>query len=145
MTKVYHHPVDQQPRALPQPFSTSRVDNKNPGGVCRDRDPHHSTHAAAHELLRHCIIQVPRFCAEAEFHLDDPRVNWNREGIKRGGISIHREKSETWNPSPQNVALLRKHLAEFLELATGGPARYTGRQLEFIPTCTFPTRSLMPP
>lgn len=64
--------------------------------------------------------------------LDDPRVNWNREGIKRGGISIHRGKSETWNPSPQNVALLRKHLAEFLALATGGPAHYTGRQLETV-------------
>jgi hemoglobin len=64
--------------------------------------------------------------------LDDPRVNWNREGIKRGGISIHREKSETWNPSLQNVALLKKHLAEFFALATGGPAHYTGGQLETV-------------
>ena len=64
--------------------------------------------------------------------LDDPRVNWNREGIIRGGISIHREKSETWKPSPQNVALLKKHISGFLALATGGPAQYTGRQLETV-------------
>lgn len=64
--------------------------------------------------------------------LDDPRVNWKREGIKRGGISIHREKSETWNPNPEHVALLKKHLIEFLALATGGPAKYTGGQLEVV-------------
>jgi len=64
--------------------------------------------------------------------MNDPRVNWNREGIKRGGISIHRGKSETWDPSPQNVALLSKHLTEFLALATGGPAHYTGGQLESV-------------
>jgi hemoglobin len=64
--------------------------------------------------------------------MNDPRVNWNREGIKRGGISIHRGKSETWNPSPQNIALLSKHLAEFLALATGGPAHYSGGQLESV-------------
>ena len=64
--------------------------------------------------------------------LDDPRVNWNRERIKRGGISIHREKSETWNANPEHVALLKKHLIEFLALATGGPAKYTGGQIEVV-------------
>ena len=64
--------------------------------------------------------------------LDDPRVNWNREGIKRGGISIHREKSETWNPTREHVALLEKHLIGFFALATGGPAKYTGGQLEVV-------------
>jgi hemoglobin len=64
--------------------------------------------------------------------LDDPRVNWKREGIKQGGISIHREKSETWNPTPAHVALLKTHLIEFLALATGGPAKYTGGQLEVV-------------
>jgi hemoglobin len=62
--------------------------------------------------------------------LDDPRVNWDREGVTRGGFSIHRGQSETWKPTPQNVALLKKHLADFLALATGGPAKYTGRQIE---------------
>jgi hemoglobin len=62
--------------------------------------------------------------------MDDPRVNWNRQGVTRGGFSIHRGQSEAWNPTPQNVALLKQHLAEFLALATGGPAQYTGKQIE---------------
>jgi len=62
--------------------------------------------------------------------LNDPRVNWERVGVTRGGLSIHRGHSETWKPTPQNVALLKKHLVEFLALATGGPAQYTGRQIE---------------
>ncbi len=64
--------------------------------------------------------------------LDDPRVNWDREGVTRGGISIHREKSQTWNPTPDHIALLQAHLAQFLALATGGPAKYTGRQIEIV-------------
>jgi hemoglobin len=64
--------------------------------------------------------------------LDDPRVNWGREGVTRGGFSIHRGQSETWKPTPQTVALLKKHLAEFLALATGGPAKYTGKQIETV-------------
>ncbi len=64
--------------------------------------------------------------------LDDPRVNWNREGVTRGGLSIHRGHSETWHPTAQNVGLLKKHLAEFLALATGGPAQYTGKQIETV-------------
>jgi hemoglobin len=62
--------------------------------------------------------------------MDDPRVNWSREGVTHGGFSIHHGKSEAWKPTPQNVALLKKHLVEFLALATGGPAHYTGRQIE---------------
>ncbi|HZR18345.1 MAG TPA: group 1 truncated hemoglobin [Verrucomicrobiae bacterium] len=62
--------------------------------------------------------------------LDDPRVNWSREGVTRGGVSFHRGQSETWKPTQQNVATLKKHLVEFLALATGGPAHYTGRQIE---------------
>jgi hemoglobin len=64
--------------------------------------------------------------------MDDPRVNWDREGVTRGGLSFHRGQSETWQPTPEHVALLKKHLAEFLALATGGPAQYTGRQIETV-------------
>lgn len=64
--------------------------------------------------------------------LDDPRVNWERLGVTRGGFSLLREKSEAWKPTPQNVAMLKKHLNEFLALATGGPAKYTGRQIEMV-------------
>src|SRR5436309_8413967 len=38
--------------------------------------------------------------------LQDPRVNWQRKGMKRGGFSIHRGKSVTWNASPENVTQL---------------------------------------
>jgi hemoglobin len=62
--------------------------------------------------------------------LDDPRVNWARQGHKRGGFSLHRQQPVTWEATPENVALLKKHLIEFLALATGGPAGYTGKQVE---------------
>jgi hemoglobin len=62
--------------------------------------------------------------------LDDPRVNWTRHGVKGGGISLLGSKSESWNPTPENIARLKKHMVEFLVLATGGPAEYTGKQIE---------------
>jgi hemoglobin len=62
--------------------------------------------------------------------LDDPRVNWTRKGVTQGGFSIHRNKSVAWNLTPENVEQLKKHLVEFLALATGGPAQYTGKQIE---------------
>src|SRR5207248_3251968 len=61
--------------------------------------------------------------------MDDPRVNWSRQGVTRGGL-LHNSKAETWNPTPQNVDLLKKHMVEFMALATGGPAKYTGKQME---------------
>jgi len=64
--------------------------------------------------------------------MDDPRVNWSREGVTRGGLSFHSGHSEAWKPTQQNVTVLKKHLVEFLALATGGPAHYTGRQLETV-------------
>lgn len=62
--------------------------------------------------------------------LNDPRVNWTRQGVTQGGFSFHHNKSEAWKATPQNVEVLKKHMVEFLALATGGPAKYTGRQLE---------------
>jgi hemoglobin len=62
--------------------------------------------------------------------LNDPRVNWAREGVKRGGVSIHRGQSVAWNPTPDNVAQLQKHLVQFLSLASGGPAQYEGRDIK---------------
>jgi hemoglobin len=58
--------------------------------------------------------------------LQDPRVNWERKGIKRGGFSIHRNESVTWEAGAAAVAILKKHLIQFLSLATGGPSRYDG-------------------
>ena len=62
--------------------------------------------------------------------LDDPRVNWERKGIKRGGFSVHSGQSVAWNASTQNVAQLEQHMVQFLALATGGPARYTGKDIK---------------
>jgi hemoglobin len=59
--------------------------------------------------------------------MEDPRVNWQRKGVTRGGISIHRGKPVSWNATPENVAQLKKHLIQFLNLATGGPAHYEGK------------------
>jgi hemoglobin len=62
--------------------------------------------------------------------LQDPRVNWQRKGVKRGGLSLHRNDSVSWNASPENVAQLKKHLVQFFALATGGPARYEGKEIK---------------
>ncbi|HEV2393115.1 MAG TPA: group 1 truncated hemoglobin [Verrucomicrobiae bacterium] len=61
--------------------------------------------------------------------IQDPRVNWDRNGVVRGGLSFHRNRSETWNPTPQHEAILKKHMVQFLVLATGGPAHYTGMEM----------------
>jgi hemoglobin len=64
--------------------------------------------------------------------MQDPRVNWDRQGLQRGGLSIHRGQSITWNPTPENVARLKQHLVQFIVLATGGPAHYDGKQIKAV-------------
>jgi hemoglobin len=61
--------------------------------------------------------------------LADPRVNFDRQDVKQGGLSIHRGKSETWDANADNVKMLKLHLAQFLALATGGPSVYEGKQM----------------
>lgn len=63
--------------------------------------------------------------------LEDPRVNWARKGVESGGL-FRRDKAVTWNFTPQKVAVLKKHMAQFLALATGGPARYDGRDMKTV-------------
>ncbi len=62
--------------------------------------------------------------------LQDPRVNFDRKGVKEGGFSIHSGKSVAWDSSPENVLMLQKHLVQFLVLATGGPAHYEGKEIK---------------
>jgi hemoglobin len=62
--------------------------------------------------------------------LEDPRVNFERHGVTRGGISIHHGQSVAWTNSPQNVATLRKHFVQFFALATGGPPQYDGKDIK---------------
>ena len=62
--------------------------------------------------------------------LNDPRVNWAREGVTRGGLSIHRGQSVAWKPTLEHVEQLQKHLVQFLALAPGGPAQYEGKDIK---------------
>jgi hemoglobin len=63
--------------------------------------------------------------------MQDPRVDWPRKSVKRRGI-IRRGATESWDASPENVAVLQQHLVQFLALATGGPARYDGKDIESV-------------
>ena len=64
--------------------------------------------------------------------LNDPRVNWQRKGVARGRFKLHRDTNEgvMWNATAENVATLQKHFAQFLALATGGPAKYDGKEIK---------------
>jgi hemoglobin len=61
--------------------------------------------------------------------LQDPRVNWERKGVKRGGF-MRREAAPAWTATPENIAELKKHFVQFLALATGGPAHYDGHEIK---------------
>jgi hemoglobin len=62
--------------------------------------------------------------------LNDPRVNWQRHGVKKGGLSFSRNQSVAWDDSKANVDQLKKHLVQFLSLATGGPTHYDGKDMK---------------
>ena len=62
--------------------------------------------------------------------LQDPRVNWPRKGVKGGGLSFRRKEPAAWNATDENVANLKKHLVQFLVLATGGPPNYDGKEMK---------------
>jgi hemoglobin len=61
--------------------------------------------------------------------LADPRVNFSRRGVTRGGLSIHSDQSMEWDASTFNVKVLKAHMAEFLALASGGPSQYQGKDM----------------
>jgi hemoglobin len=62
--------------------------------------------------------------------LADPRVNWERKGVESGGVLGIGERSVEWQATPDNVARLKKHMAQFLAVATGGPPTYEGADLK---------------
>ena len=64
--------------------------------------------------------------------LADPRVNWERKGVKRGGISLSRGKSVEWSASAENVNKLKLHLVQFIAVATGGPSKYEGAEMKNV-------------
>ncbi len=50
----------------------------------------------------------------------DPKVNFTRKGIA----------GAEWNPSAENVAHLKAKLVEFIDMASGGPQKYTGKDMK---------------
>lgn len=64
--------------------------------------------------------------------LADPRVNWERKGVKSGGVLGIGKTNEEWQASGENVAKLKKHLVEFLSVATGGPTQYGGGEMKGV-------------
>lgn len=59
----------------------------------------------------------------------DPRVNFERQNITQGILG---QKRPAWQPSAENVQALKQHMTEFLTLAAGGPAQYTGRDMRDV-------------
>jgi hemoglobin len=62
--------------------------------------------------------------------LQDPRVNWQRKGVKGAWFQRKGRESGMWQATPENMAKLSKHFVQFLALATGGPAQYGGKEMK---------------
>lgn len=62
----------------------------------------------------------------------DPTVNFERKGVKQGGISIHRGRSLEWNASDENISRLKQHVAQFIAIKTGGPTSYSGEEMKQV-------------
>lgn len=62
----------------------------------------------------------------------DPTVNWERKGMKQGGWSINRGKSIEWDANAGNVDKMKKHIAQFIAIKTGGPTEYSGGEMKQV-------------
>ena len=71
---------------------------------------------------------VDDFVARA---MADPRVNWERTGVVKGGW-FRRNKPMEWEATPEKVEAMKKHIAQFIALATGGPTTYEGREMKQV-------------
>jgi hemoglobin len=61
--------------------------------------------------------------------IEDPRVNFDRSNVRTNWLG---KKYSPWQPTPEHVDLLKQRMVEFLSLAAGGPAEYTGRDIGAI-------------
>lgn len=61
--------------------------------------------------------------------LADPRVNFERKDVETNWIG---SKRKPWSTSPENVNRFKIHMVEFLTLASGGPAEYSGRDMKVV-------------
>jgi hemoglobin len=62
--------------------------------------------------------------------LADPRVNWERKNLPRGGFLHLGKKPTPWTPDPGKIQAMKLHIAQFIAVATGGPSRYQGREMQ---------------
>lgn len=69
------------------------------------------------------VALVDDFAARA---IADPRVNFERRNVRTNWVG---KKYVAWEPTPQNVDRFKLHMIEFVSLAAGGPAEYTGRDM----------------
>jgi hemoglobin len=51
----------------------------------------------------------------------NPKVNFTRKGT-----------NVEWEPSEQNVKVLKKHLVQLVSMVTGGPKKYEGRDMKTV-------------
>ena len=65
----------------------------------------------------------------AERVIADPRVNFERRDVKTNWLG---DKRDIWKATPENVENFKHHMVEFLTLAAGGPAEYTGREMRAV-------------
>lgn len=65
----------------------------------------------------------------AQRTIADPRVNFERRGVRTNWVG---SKYTPWEPTPDNLDRFKRHMIEFLTLATGGPASYTGRDIAAV-------------
>jgi hemoglobin len=59
----------------------------------------------------------------------DPRVNFERKDVSTNPFG---GEYKPWNPTTENVDGFKHHMVEFLTLAAGGPAEYTGRDMRSV-------------
>lgn len=59
----------------------------------------------------------------------DPRVNWERRGITGGGFAGIGKHPVEWQASSDGIRRLKHHMSQFIAVATGGPAKYEGREM----------------
>jgi hemoglobin len=61
--------------------------------------------------------------------LEDPRVNWSRKGVVKGGL-LRRDRPVEWAATDETVARMKKHFVQFISVASGGPTEYTGKPIK---------------
>jgi hemoglobin len=59
----------------------------------------------------------------------DPRVNFERKDVRSGLLG---RRYKPWEANSGNTDRFKRHMIEFLTLATGGPAQYTGGELRAV-------------